>query len=69
MVNRVQKVLENANIKLASVATDVLGMSGRRMLEALVATQNRRLFDHDVDGLALRHRVDRKCPNTFLCWP
>ncbi len=36
VINRVQKVLENANIKLASVATDVLGVSGRRMLEALV---------------------------------
>lgn len=36
VVQRVQKVLENANIKLASVATDVLGVSGRRMLEALV---------------------------------
>src|SRR4051812_4833973 len=35
--NRVQKVLEDANIKLASVATDVLGVSGRAMLEALVA--------------------------------
>lgn len=30
-------VLENANIKLVSVATDILGVSGRRMLEALVA--------------------------------
>jgi transposase len=36
VVQRVQKVLENANIKLASVATDVLGVSGRRMLDALV---------------------------------
>ena len=36
-VNRVQKVLESANIKLASVATDVLGKSGRAMLEALIA--------------------------------
>jgi transposase len=36
-IQRLQKVLENANIKLASVATDVLGVSGRRMLEALVA--------------------------------
>jgi transposase len=35
-VNRVQKVLEGANIKLASVATDVLGVSGRAMLEAMV---------------------------------
>jgi transposase len=37
LVNRVQKVLESANIKLASVATDVMGVSGRAMLEALVA--------------------------------
>jgi transposase len=35
-VNRLQKVLEGANIKLAAVATDVLGKSGREMLEALV---------------------------------
>jgi transposase len=35
-VNRLQKVLEGANIKLASVATDILGKSGRDMLEALV---------------------------------
>ena len=39
LVNRAQKVLEGANIKLASVATDVLGVSGRLMLEALVAGQ------------------------------
>lgn len=36
-VNRLQKVLEGANIKLASVATDILGKSGRDMLEALVS--------------------------------
>ncbi len=36
-VNRIQKVLEGANIKLASVATNVVGVSGRAMLEALVA--------------------------------
>ena len=36
-VNRVQKVLEGANIKLASVATDVMGKSGRAMLEALIS--------------------------------
>ncbi|MCR4398265.1 MAG: IS110 family transposase [Firmicutes bacterium] len=35
-INRVQKVLEGANIKLGSVATNVLGVSGRAMLEALV---------------------------------
>src|SRR6185295_14042816 len=36
-VNRVQGVLECANIKLASVATDIMGVSGRAMLEALIA--------------------------------
>lgn len=36
LINRVQKVLESANIKLASVATNVLGVSGRAMLEALI---------------------------------
>jgi transposase len=37
LVNRVQKVLESANIKLSCVATDVLGVSGRAILDALVA--------------------------------
>ena len=36
-VNRVQKTLEGANIKLSSVASDVMGKSGREMLAALVA--------------------------------
>jgi transposase len=35
--NRIQKVLETANIKLGSVASDVLGVSGRKMIEALIA--------------------------------
>ncbi|MDP9310802.1 MAG: IS110 family transposase [Chloroflexota bacterium] len=35
--NRLQKTLEGANIKLASVATDILGVSGRQILAALVA--------------------------------
>jgi transposase len=39
LANRVQKVLESANIKLARVATDVLGVSGWAMLEALMAGQ------------------------------
>lgn len=34
--NRLQKTLEGANIKLAGVATDILGVSGRQMLAALV---------------------------------
>ena len=35
-VNRLQKTLEGANLKLASVASDVLGLSGRHMLAAVV---------------------------------
>ena len=35
-VNRVHKVLEDANLKLSSVATDVLGVSGRAMLSAII---------------------------------
>ena len=38
-VNRVHKVLEDANLKLASVATDIMGVSGREMLAAIVAGQ------------------------------
>jgi transposase len=36
VVQRLQKTLEGANVKLGSVATDILGKSGRDMLEALV---------------------------------
>lgn len=36
LVNRIQKVLEDTNIKLASVATDITGKSGRAILEALL---------------------------------
>jgi transposase len=39
VANRIQKVLEDANIKLGSVATDVLGVSGRAMIQALVDGQ------------------------------
>jgi transposase len=39
VANRVQKVLEDANIKLAGVASDVLGVSGRAMIAALIAGQ------------------------------
>jgi len=36
LVNRIQKTLESANIKLASVASDVMGVSGRAMLDAII---------------------------------
>jgi len=37
--NRLQKILEDGNIKLASVATDIQGVSARAMLEALISGQ------------------------------
>jgi hypothetical protein len=37
VLNRVQKLLEDAHIKLASVASDLMGISARQMLAALVA--------------------------------
>lgn len=40
VVNRIQKVLEGGNIKLSSVATDVVGASGRAMLRAMIAGED-----------------------------
>jgi len=39
-VNRLQKTLEGANLKLASVATDILGVTGRAILEAVAAGES-----------------------------
>ncbi|MHB8674817.1 MAG: IS110 family RNA-guided transposase [Candidatus Limnocylindrales bacterium] len=47
-VNRLQKTLEGANIKLAAVLTDIMGVSGQRILDALVAADG----DHDPEALA-----------------
>jgi transposase len=57
-INRVQKVLETANIKLSSVASDVLGVSGREMIEALIAGVS------DAESLAqlARGRLRSKLP-------
>jgi transposase len=56
--NRIQKVLEDANIKLASVATDILGVSGRAMLEALL----RQVEDPAVLAELARGRMRSKLP-------
>jgi len=40
IASRIQKVLEDANIKLASVASDTLGKSGQAMLAAMIAGQD-----------------------------
>ena len=50
-VQRLQKTLEDANIKLDSVISDIIGLSGRAMIEALIAGES------DPDALAgLAHR-------------
>src|SRR5207248_3189812 len=56
-VNRVQKVLEDANIKLAGVATDVLGASGRDMLEALIAGETDPVKLADLARKRLREKI------------
>jgi transposase len=56
--NRIQKVLEDANIKLASVATDVLGESGRDMIRALIAGQT----DPEAMAELARRRLRAKIP-------
>jgi len=56
--NRIEKVLEDANIKLASVASHVLGQSGRAMLHAMSTGEE------DVDKLAemARAKLRNKIP-------
>jgi transposase len=56
--NRVHKLLEDTGIKLATVATDILGTSGRAMLEALV----RGTHDPDVLAELARGRMRAKLP-------
>jgi transposase len=56
--NRLHKVLEDAGIKLSSVASDILGVSGRAMLEALVGGQ----ADPEVLAELARGRLRAKLP-------
>jgi transposase len=58
VANRIQKVLEDANIKLAAVATDVLGASGRAILEAMIQGEE------DAEKLAdlAKHVLRKKIP-------
>jgi transposase len=58
MANRLQKVLEDANIKLASVATDILGVSGRAMIRALIAGEQDPARLADLARRRLRAKTD-----------
>lgn len=56
-IQRVQKTLEDANIKLDSVIADIMGVSGRAMIDALIAGES------DPDRLAaLAHRRIKASP-------
>ena len=55
---RIQKVLEDANIKLASVASDVLGSSGRAMLKAIIKGES----DPQVLANMAQKRLRAKIP-------
>jgi transposase len=56
-IQRLQKTLEDANIKLDSVISDIVGLSGRRMIEALIAGET------NPDALAaLAHRRIKASP-------
>jgi hypothetical protein len=56
--NRLHKLLQSANIKLSSVASDVMGLSGRMMLEALLGG------NADADALAAlaKGKLRKKLP-------
>ena len=55
--NRLQKVLEDANVKLASVASDVLGVSGREMLRAIVEGRQTPAQMADLARGAMRRKI------------
>lgn len=56
-VQRIEKVLEDAGIKLSSVATDIMGVSGRAMLEALIAGQSGPAAMADLAQRRMRSKI------------
>lgn len=62
VVNRIQKTLEDANIKLASVATDVMGVSGRAMLKEIISGQE----DPKILADQAKRRLRGKIPQLKL---
>lgn len=57
VANRIQKTLEDANIKLGSVASDVLGASGRDMIRAIVKGENDPITLADLARQRLRKKI------------
>ena len=61
-INRIHKVLEDANIKLGAVASDVMGVSGRAMLAALIEGQR----DPRAIAELARRKLRGKIPQLVL---
>ena len=59
VVNRLHKVLEDANIKLGAVVTDITGVSGRAILQALIAGETAPGTLADLARGRLRHKRAR----------
>jgi transposase len=57
VANRIHKTLEDANIKLGTVASDILGVSGRAMLEAIVGGEDRPEALADLARRRLRSKI------------
>jgi transposase len=62
IANRVHKTLEDANIKLGSVATDVMGVSGRNMIDAIIKGEE----DSTVLAEMAQRRMRGKIPQLRL---
>jgi transposase len=59
-VQRIQKTLEDANIKLVSVLSDIVGMSGRRILKAMISGETNAMRLAELGSTRL------KCPRSDL---
>jgi transposase len=59
-VQRIQKTLEDANIKLVSMLSDIVGMSGRRILKAMISGETNAMRLAELGSTRL------KCPRSDL---
>jgi transposase len=56
-IQRLEKMLEDSGIKLSSVATDITGVSGRAMLEALISGQDDPVVPADLAQRRMRSKI------------
>jgi hypothetical protein len=62
--NRIQKVLEDANVKLGNVLSDVFGVSGQLMLDALLEGKT---SPAEMAQMA-KQRARKKIPSWWRLW-